>query len=115
MSQPTLGTHYATIPFENGKPTKDGLRKLFFDLDFIENDEYFREDTLELGFESEADRIAIEVSKEDLTCIEMIDACIKVQTKDSFYTESEVHTTVIDNEDGISGMIIVSVAYMSNC
>ena len=36
---------------------------LSHDMDFIENEEFFREDTLELGFENEAQRVAEELSQ----------------------------------------------------
>jgi len=43
-----------------------GLREIFnLDADFTENEEYYRDDTLKLGFNNEADRIIDELSKDE--------------------------------------------------
>lgn len=119
MSQRTLGTEFAIVEFKDGSPTKEGLKELFFDLDYTENEEYFRADTKDLGFESEADRLVDEISKKgNLSGIEKIEECVNSQTKDAFYVDSEIHTTTIDVNGVIDGCgtiakVIVSVAYMS--
>lgn len=48
------------ISLDPGK-IEQGLYELInFDLDFTENEEYFREDTLSLGYSNEADRLVKE-------------------------------------------------------
>ena len=51
------------------------------DCDFTENEDYFREDTLELGFENEAERVSKEIFDECVTSTdneaELLDAMVK--------------------------------------
>ena len=66
----------------NSDKLKEGLIELIsFDLDYTENEEYFREDTLSLGYENEAERVVEEYleknkikNKSDLTrcCSEIL-------------------------------------------
>lgn len=45
---------------------EEGLYDLIsFDLDFTENEEYFREDTISLGYDNEAERLVKEYLKEN--------------------------------------------------
>jgi hypothetical protein len=84
---------------------------LFFDLDFTENEEYYRKDTLKKGFKNEAERVVAELSKEDLSPIELIEACIEKQIKSSgFYKEHYIRTHTIDDSGDLE-KIIVSIAY----
>ena len=106
------------IQCEDSKPTKESLMQLFFDLDFTENVEYFREDTLKKGFKSEAERIVTELlKKKNLAPVEMIEACLNKQFKSSgFYVDHSFDTHTIDyTGSGDLEEIIVSVAYMTEC
>jgi hypothetical protein len=51
------------------------------DLDFIENEDYFREDTLDLGFENEAERVSKEIFDECVVSnyseAELLEAMVK--------------------------------------
>jgi hypothetical protein len=87
---------------------------LFFDLDFTENSEYYRKDTLKKGFKNEAERVIAELSKKDLAPVELIEACIEKQINSSaFYKEHYIRTHTID-ESGDLEKIIVSIAYTTS-
>lgn len=99
-----------TINIVYGVPTKESLKQLFFDEDFVTNEEEFREDTLELGFENEADRVLDELIEQDLEPIDLIQAIVDEQINSSgYYAESIVHTTTLEDLD----IIVVSVSYMT--
>ena len=112
MSRATLNSYQFVIECENGIPTKDSLRELFFDEDFTNNEEYFRDDTLKLGYSSEADRIVDEVLRDkELSPIQKITTCIDSQIDSSnFYLDSNTHTHTIDELE----RIIVSISYMTD-
>lgn len=114
MPNKNLSSHLIVINCEHGKPTKESLKELFFDLDFTENEEYFREDTIELGFECEADRVITELLEdEELTPIEIIESCVDKQIDSTgFYLDSNTSTHTID-DGGLLDKIIVSIAYIS--
>lgn len=53
----SLGTGLSIVDLKNEKEVYDNLYDLIsMDCDLTENEEYFKDDTLELGFENEADR-----------------------------------------------------------
>lgn len=59
-----LNTHKVVMSARSTETTADGIEKLIgFDLDFTENEEYFRKDTLKKGYRSEAHRLAVENTK----------------------------------------------------
>ena len=114
MSEPNLSHKLVVIECVDSKPTKESLLDLFFDLDFTENVEYFRKDTLKKGFNSEAERIVTElVKKKKLEPIDMIEACLNKQFESSgFYTDHSFDTyTIDDTGSGDLEKIIVSIAY----
>lgn len=60
----TLNIHKVVMSTRTQESTAKGLEELMeFDLDFSENEEHFRKDTLKKGFRSEAHRIAVEKTK----------------------------------------------------
>ena len=60
----TISMHKVVISTRSQESTAKGFEELMeFDLDFSENQEYFRSDTLKKGFRSEAHRIAVEKTK----------------------------------------------------
>lgn len=67
-----IGKHNVTIDLNN---IEKGLIKLMgFDMDFVENEEQYREDTLSLGYKNEAERVVKEYLKKH-----------KVKTQKEFY------------------------------
>ena len=105
------------IKCENSKPTKESLMQLFFDLDFTENEEFFRKDTIKKGFNTEAERIVTELlTKGKKSAIEMIEVCLDKQFNSSgFYEDYSYDTHTIDyTGSGDLEEIIVSVAYITD-
>jgi hypothetical protein len=77
-----------------------------FDLDFTENEEYYRKDTLPLGYKNEAARIIAENKEENDGEID-VDDLIHRAFKDSYYLEYEYEI------DRIGDITIISIAYLS--
>lgn len=63
------------------------IRLISFDLDFSENEEYFREDTLSLGYENEAERVVKEYLAENKV----------TNKKELFYCCSDLLSMVFDS------------------
>lgn len=62
----SLGTQHFIIDVTDKEAvTKSLFNSMQNDCDLTENEDYFQEDTLELGYESEADRIVQEYTKEN--------------------------------------------------
>lgn len=102
------------IDIENGIPTRESLRCLFFDMDFIENEDKYREDTLKLGFAYEADRVIDELIRHnpDLIPTELIQAVVDIQINSTgYYGKCIVHTTTFDE----LSLIVVSISYETIC
>lgn len=82
---------------------KAGICSLFEkDMDFIENEDYFREDTLELGFKNEAERIATEEVEELMGATISADTIERIVVdklfgSSSFYGEYEIE--IIEEEE----------------
>ena len=55
-----LTTGKVKISLDSDKIEKGLYGLISFDLDFTENEEYFREDTISLGYENEAERLSKE-------------------------------------------------------
>lgn len=99
-----LGNQKAIISIDPKRIKMDMVKLLSFDLDFTENEEYFRDDTLELGYENEAERIVDEylslnrvVNKQDL-----FRCCDELLTKvfdSSFYGDWTLDVTESRNQD----------------
>ena len=79
----SLNTFTVEIDLKN---SKEGLVKLFdADADFTENEEYFRKDTLKLGYENEAERVVAEyLKKQKVTNQKELCKAIKFFTKKIF-------------------------------
>ena len=98
---------------------KDAVKTILsHDCDFSENEEYFREDTLELGFENEADRVGKEFAdKYKEVTSKLIGEVLEYSTGDTqfivgngTYTDTyDYHVDVINDTQ-----VYVSVAYGSN-
>ena len=97
MSQLSLSSHFFEIELINEEVSKQDLIDLFFDNDFTENEDYFQEDTLELGYESEAERLATEFfNNEDMNAYDKIEACINAQLESSnYYHDYDIESTRI--------------------
>lgn len=87
--------------------TTEDLENLF-DLDFIENEEYYRKDTLSLGYANEADRVIVENTDRD--GIPDIDAIVKIAFSSCFYLDYDYAITEAYNE-GKEKIEIISVAH----
>ena len=83
--------------------------KGLFDADFTENEEYYREDTLELGYEDEAERVIKENTNEDGSY--NISALISLAFNDSHYLDYNYHITHVKSLEG-KDIQIISIAYM---
>ncbi len=100
-----------------------GLRKIFeLDSDFTENQEYWREDTEELGFETEADRVLAELFDDEKfkkasleEQVESICNCSAEQTGTfflgncSYCRDYKFEITEIEG----SSIVILSIAFIS--
>lgn len=87
-----LTTGNVRISLDPGKIENDLYGLISFDLDFTENEEYFRMDTLSLGYENEAERLAKEfVAERKITNKEeLFDCCqemLGMVFDSSFYGE----------------------------
>jgi len=92
-----LGVIHSIVDLNNKEDIKDALFSLLeMDGDITENEDYFQTDTLELGFDSEADRIVKEYIRENGlpgTFKGFKDACNKVSgsiTEQEYYGECEL-------------------------
>ena len=82
-----------------------------FDNDYTENQEYFREDTLSLGYVDEADRVTEENTNDDGT-IDVRSIINHVFTSSSYYLQHIVEETEGYNKNG-KKTTIYSIAYMT--
>ncbi len=111
MTQYRLEQKFFEIEIENEEVSKVDLMILFFDSDFTENTEYFREDTLELGYESEAERLATEFLEKDMPAFDKMEACIEAQceSSSSYYQDYTISATRIEDT------YVIAVAMMIRC
>lgn len=74
---------------------KDAVSQILsIDNDFTENECYFREDTLDLGFENEVERVAEEISKEhSIVDKELIEKIIEINTGECQFIIGNVNYT----------------------
>jgi len=100
-----LTTGKVKISLDSDKIAKGLYDLISFDLDFTDNEDYFRKDTLFLGYENEADRLAKEyVAERKITNKdELFDCCqelLGMVFDSSFYGEwnLEVFESKIENE-----------------
>ena len=111
MSQSRLEQHFFEIEIKDEEVTKEDLIDLFFDNDFTENEEYFREDTLKLGYKSEAERLATEFLEKDMPAFDKMEACIETQceSSSSYYQDYTISATRIEDT------YVIAVAMMISC
>lgn len=96
MNTMAVGLYVGTTENEE---SMEGL----FDLDFTENEEYYRKDTLSLGFKNEAQRVIREHTNEDGTFD--VDMILEVAFASDYYKEIQVVKTTI------AGVDVISVAW----
>lgn len=100
----TLNIHKVVMSTRTTESTAEGFEELLsFDLDFTDNEEYFRRDTLKKGFRSEAHRIAVENTKTQVRDPEDLDNRVqKILSKvfnSSYYGDWEfVVVPMVDDE-----------------
>jgi len=99
-----LGVIHSIVDLNNKEDIKDTLISLLsMDADLTENEDYFEPDTLELGFDSEADRIVKEYIKENGlpgTFKAFKDACNKVSgsiSGEEFWGECKLTLIELDS------------------
>lgn len=111
MSQPQLSSHFFEVELENESVSKEQLMELFFDLDFTENEDLYRNNTLEIGFKNEAERVATELLLNlDLCAFDVIEGCIEAQCESSgFYVDYNISATRIEDT------YVIAVAIMTEC
>jgi hypothetical protein len=111
MSQPQLQSHFFEVDIKDEQVTKEQLMELFFDLDFTENEDLFREDTTKLGFKTEAERVATELlENEDWCAFDVIEGCIEAQCESSgYYVDYNISATRIEDT------YVIAVAMMTEC
>ena len=92
-----VGLYVGTTESEE---TMEGL----FDADFTENEEYFRSDTLALGFKNEAQRVIREHTNPDGTF--NVDSILEVAFgDDNYYKQVQILKTEV------KGIQVISIAY----
>lgn len=105
--QESLRLHLYKLEIEyDGKISKEELEQLFFDLDYIQNVEYYRHDTISLGYKSEADRLADEIATMDINIEDKIELCLEIQVLKSDYYISYSIDYLRTNS-----LMIVAIAY----
>ena len=100
---------------ENGKLDKKSLIEIFLvDTDFKENEEYFRDDTIELGYENEAERVSEEIfnkfqyeKDENKKLLLMVNNIFKYSN--FVASEGDFTWEIIE----VGGWYIISIAYIS--
>ena len=110
MPQLSLQSHFFEVEIENEQVTKEQLMDLFFDNDFTENEDYFRDDTLELGFENEAERVASELlANEDMPAFDKLEGCIEAQCESSnYYHDYNISATRIEDTYVIAVSLLIN-------
>lgn len=94
----TLNTHKAKVSLEPTRLRSDLENLISFDLDFTENEEYFREDTIALGYDNEAKRLVDEYLRNNkVTNSKQLDKCcselLGVVFNSSYYGDWEFNLT----------------------
>jgi hypothetical protein len=92
---------------------KEGLYQIFsHDLDFTENEEYFRKNTLKLGYKDEAERLVSEyVSKHKVNTLSKVTRAVdklaaKIFDNTNYYSEHHISVEEIDDN-----LYSIAIAY----
>ena len=108
-----LGQVHFVIDVSQLSSIREGLYSIFsHDCDFIENEEFFRKNTLKKGYQNEADRIVVEyTANRNIRTEKDLEKAVKVMTKalfekDSYYSHYETSVLKIDRD-----LFSVSVSY----
>ena len=108
-----LGLIHFTLSTKYDSDIKDALYLIFqHDLDFVENEEYFRKNTLKLGYKNEAERLVSEyVSKHRIDNISKVTRAVdklaaKVFDNSNYYSEHHISIEEIDDN-----LFSVAIAY----
>ena len=82
-----------------GKSLKTDMINLIQDMDFTENEEFFRKNTLKLGYKNEAERLVGEALKSPITnenqLTRAINKIYKPILNSSFYEDSVINVNLI--------------------
>jgi hypothetical protein len=94
-----LGQIHFVIDISETTSITEGLYNIFSrDLDFIENEEYFRKNTLKKGFDNEADRIVIEyMGKHLISNKKQLEKAVEYMAKQIFgnYNQYQAYDTSV--------------------
>ena len=100
-----LGLIHFVIDISETTSVTDGLYSIFSrDLDFIENEDYFRKNTLKKGYDNEADRIVIEyMGKHQISNKKQLEKAVEYMAKQIFgnfnqYQDYETSVLKIDKD-----------------
>lgn len=104
----TLTQIHFVLDTTSEESIKKGLYNIFrHDCDFTENEEYFRDDTLSLGYNDEAERIIVDyvnhyrkkytLKKEDDIKNLINQLCLEIFGDDSYYQDWEHDVIKLDN------------------
>jgi hypothetical protein len=110
----SLGLIHFQIHTNYDGDTKEALLKIFsHDLDFIENEDFFRKDTLKLGYRHEAERLVSEyiIKHRRLDNLKKITTAVeklakKVFDNPNYYERYEVSVDEVDDH-----IFSVAIAY----
>ena len=108
-----LGQIHFVVDISEATSITDGLYGIFSrDLDFIENEDYFRKNTLKKGFDNEADRIVIEyMRKHQISNKKQLEKAVEYMAKQIFgnYNQYEAYETSVLKID--KDLYSVAVSY----
>lgn len=100
-----LGQIHFVIDISETTSVTDGLYSIFSrDLDFIENEEFFRKSTLKKGYDNEADRIVLEyMGKHQISNKKQLEKAVEYMAKQIFdnvnyYQDYETSVLKIDSD-----------------
>ena len=107
-SKASLGIVHSVVDFTDVDQVKEALMSLLQgDNDLTENEEYFQSDTLELGFENEAERIVkeamegIDLKWNDIKPFnKMVEEVVRAISTQEYYGACEWHTIQINYTQG---------------
>lgn len=103
-SKASLGIVHSIVEFSDANKVKEALILLLQgDNDLTENEEYFRSDTIELGYENEGERIVAEAMQgidlkwNDMRPFnKMVEAVVRAISDQDYYGACEWHTIQIN-------------------
>ena len=115
MSQ-DLSINFTQYVFDLNKDIQAQLLKFNFDADWTENEDYFKDDTLELGYNNDAERLVLEfLETNKVTTIQELYKWVEhfkehVYSTDDYYKEYQFSLY-----DAGNGKIVIAYYVQSGC